>query len=57
MGVRPMGMAPSSFPAPNVKRTINFGDSSADNNTSYSRVQMSKDAPTIGNPLMMRMEF
>jgi len=40
---------------PDKKKAINFGDSSIDNNTaSYTR---SKDAPTIGNPLMMKMEF
>jgi hypothetical protein len=38
------------------KKAINFGDS-ADNTQTYSRPPISKDAPTIGNPLMMKMEF
>jgi hypothetical protein len=40
-----------------MKKAINFGDSSVDNTLSYTRPPVSKDAPTIGNPLMMKMEF
>jgi hypothetical protein len=40
------------------KKAINFGDSSADNTSvNIPRSSMPKDAPTIGNPLMMKMEF
>jgi hypothetical protein len=39
------------------KKTINFGDSgSVDNLSRTGKSNAPKDAPTIGNPLMMRME-
>ena len=39
------------------KKTINFGDSgSVDNLSRTGKSNVPKDAPTIGNPLMMRME-
>ena len=39
------------------KKAINFGDSSTDNGRALPRLPAAKDAPTIGNPLMMKMEF
>ena len=53
-----LGASTSTFQlgGENKKKAINFGDSSADN-TSYIRPPMAKDAPTIGNALMMKMEF
>lgn len=41
------------------KKTINFGERSghADHHGSSKGHHIAKDAPTIGNPLMMKMEF
>ncbi len=40
------------------KKKINFGDSAENSQViSNGKKVMAKDAPTIGNPLMMKMEF
>jgi hypothetical protein len=38
------------------KKAINFGEMSMDN-SSQNKKTVSKDAPTIGNPLLMRMDM